>query len=94
MKTKMSYSETKRFLDLLFEQPTEQARDSVFRDLKLSEFTEAQFYEGIETHGFAMNLTSEQWFKIFQTYDNPFFRSRFDLSRLLSDFHLNQLTKN
>lgn len=40
-----------------------------------------------------MNLSSEDWLRIFQVYTSPVFRSRFDLTRLLSENHLKQLGK-
>lgn len=89
----MSYSETKKLLEFLFESLDGEARDSVFRQLQLSDFTEGQFHEGIEAHAPSMNLTSEQWFKIFRVYNSSIFRSRFDLGSLLSENQLKMLSE-
>lgn len=90
----MSYSDTKQFLDFLFASAVKDARDSVYRQLQLSNFSESQFHEGIEAHAPAMNLTSEQWFRIFQAYNSSVFRSRFDLQRLLSENQIQALVKS
>ena len=87
----MSYSETKELVDLTYNFPIEEARDIVFRRLASANFTEGQFHDAIEEHAPTMNLTSEQWLRLFQMYQNIVFHSRFDLSKLLSENHLRQL---
>lgn len=91
MKSRMSHSETKEFLEHVFNSPFEQARDVVYNLLKAARFTEAHFHDGIEVHGPSMSLTSEQWLRLFQLYKSSVFHSRFDLHRLLSENHFRQL---
>ena len=74
----LSYFETKRFLNYLFERSENEARDSVFRQLELSDYTQGQFHDGMEAHAPVMNLTSEQWLRLFQMYDSVVCRSSFD----------------
>ncbi|PWU22697.1 MAG: hypothetical protein C5B49_00210 [Bdellovibrio sp.] len=84
MKSKLSHSETKKFIDTALRGPITEARDAVYQALVLAGFTEGQLYDAIEEHSHPLNLTSEQWLRLFQMYPSNVFRSRFDLPRLLS----------
>ncbi len=91
MKSKMSYTETKKVLDDLLNSPSEQARDVVFQSLTALGFTEAQFHDSMEEHVKPLDLSSNQWLRLFQVYTGTVFRKRFEPSKLLSENHLRQL---
>lgn len=85
MKTIISRSETLKILNIALEQNPDHARDSAFSELEKRNYTEPQLFDAIEEHGKSLNLTSDQWLRIFQMYPSQVFRSRFDLARLLSE---------
>lgn len=91
MKSKVSDLETKRLIDLASSLSSEDVRREIYKQLIEANLTEGQFHDAIEMHAPAMNLSSEQWLRLFRMYNTAVFRSRFDLTKLLSEDHFKQL---
>lgn len=87
----LSHDETRNLIELVLEDPRDQARSRLNDVLKLSKRSEGEFYAGIIEHGSSMKLTTDQWFELLSRLPNRMLRSQLDLQCILSEEHRKRL---
>ncbi len=88
---KMSYDDTRRFLEVALRHPEESARATVYLQLKRENFTEAQFFVGIVDHLRGLGFNSAQWFELLKRFRNRVLWSQLEIDSLLSETQITQL---
>ncbi len=80
----LSYNDTKLLIEIVLQDPKEDARTRLNFALKGLGQKEGEFYSGIVEHGPGMRLTTDQWFELLSRLPIRVLRSQLDLKKYLS----------
>lgn len=80
----LSHNETQRLINIVLAGSQNSARSILFKELKLTQRTEAEFCAGVIEHGPSMAYTPNQWFDFFTKIPNKLFQHETKLMNKLT----------